>query len=110
LVNYFKKIFMKEMMYLKDVVTLQLNEEKCNGCGMCVKVCPHEVFDIFGGKARIINRDYCMECGACALNCAKKAILVNSGLGCGCATGIIEGFFNGTEPTCGGTGEKAACC
>lgn len=92
---------MKDQLYLKDVTTLRHNQEKCNGCGMCVKVCPHAVFDIFKGKARIINRDACMECGACALNCAKGAIFVNSGLGCGCATGIIEGFFKGSEPTCG---------
>jgi NAD-dependent dihydropyrimidine dehydrogenase PreA subunit len=91
---------MKDFVYLKDVVTLKLNTELCNGCGMCVKVCPHEVFDIYEGKARILNRDACMECGACQMNCAKKAIMVNSGLGCGCATGIIEGFFNGTEPSC----------
>jgi NAD-dependent dihydropyrimidine dehydrogenase PreA subunit len=91
---------MKEFVYLKDVVTLQLNHEKCNGCGMCVKVCPHEVFDIYMGKARIINRDRCMECGACAMNCEKGALRVDSGM-CGCATGIIEGFFNGTEASCG---------
>jgi len=31
-------------------------EEKCNGCGMCLKVCPHEVFDLRTGKAHILNR------------------------------------------------------
>jgi NAD-dependent dihydropyrimidine dehydrogenase PreA subunit len=92
---------MTDFVYLKDIVTLKLNQDNCNGCGMCVKVCPHAVFDIFDGKARIINKDACMECGACQMNCAKKAIMVNSGMGCGCATGIIEGFFNGTEPSCG---------
>jgi NAD-dependent dihydropyrimidine dehydrogenase PreA subunit len=105
-----KENTMKEMIYLKDVVTLRLNSEKCNGCGMCVKVCPHAVFEISGGKARLTNRDKCMECGACALNCEKRAIFVNSGMGCGCATGIIEGFFNGTEPTCGGSEIKSGCC
>ena len=98
------------MVYLKNVVTLQLNEDKCNGCGMCVKVCPHEVFEIYEGEAHIVNRDNCMECGTCALNCAKRAILVNSGLGCGCATGIIEGFFKGTKPTCGCSDAKSVCC
>ena len=91
---------MKELVYLKDVVTLNLDEAKCNACGMCVKVCPHAVFAISGGKAHIINRDLCMECGACALNCEKKAITVLSGLGCGCAAGIIEGFVNGGKSEC----------
>jgi len=99
---------MKDFVYLKDVVTLELNEQKCNGCGICVKVCPHEVFEILGGKALITNRDRCMECGACQMNCEKMAISVKSGVGC--AAGIIEGFFDGTEPSCGCSGNQASCC
>jgi NAD-dependent dihydropyrimidine dehydrogenase PreA subunit len=91
---------MNDIVYLKDVVSLELNQEKCNGCGMCVKVCPRTVFSFTGGKAYIINRDHCIECGACALNCEKMAISILSGLGCGCATGIIEGFFNGNKSEC----------
>ena len=33
---------MERMAYLKDVVTLDLNEEKCVGCGMCEMMCPAE--------------------------------------------------------------------
>ena len=76
---------MKELIYLSDVVTLQLCEETCNGCGMCIKVCPHEVFELSARKAHIINRDFCMECGACALNCPVNAIAVRSGTGCAAA-------------------------
>lgn len=96
---------MKDFVYLKNVVTLELDQAKCNACGMCVKVCPHAVFTILGGKASIANRDYCMECGACALNCEKGAITVLSGLGCGCATGIIEGYFKGDGSNCGCSAE-----
>jgi NAD-dependent dihydropyrimidine dehydrogenase PreA subunit len=96
------------LVYLKDVVTLQFTEEKCNGCGICAKVCPHEVFEISGGKARIINRDLCMECGACALNCQREAIYVKSGVGC--AAGIIQGILRNTEPTCGCSDGSSACC
>jgi len=32
------------LRYLENVVTLQLDTETCNGCGMCVNVCPHGVF------------------------------------------------------------------
>jgi NAD-dependent dihydropyrimidine dehydrogenase PreA subunit len=91
---------MKDLVYLKNVVTLSLNQTLCNACGMCVKVCPRAVFKILNKKAQIVNRNYCMECGACALNCAKLAITVNSGMGCGCATGIIEGFFSGNPSEC----------
>ena len=90
---------MNDLVYLRNVVTLELDQEKCNGCGMCTKVCPHEVFGLQKGKAHIIRRDYCMECGACAMNCANEAIFVKAGVGC--AAGIINGILKNTEPACG---------
>jgi len=86
------------MIYLRNVVSLQLQKDKCNGCRMCTKVCPHDVFSVENGKADIIRRDYCMECGACAKNCEQEAISVRSGVGC--AAGIIQGILNNTEATC----------
>ena len=99
---------MKELLYLPDVVTLSLCEETCNGCGMCLKVCPHDVFELSGKKAHIVRRDYCMECGACQLNCPKSAITVNSGVGC--AAGIIQGLLNNSGPVCDCSGENVKCC
>lgn len=87
------------MKYLKNVVTLRLDSEKCTGCGMCLVVCPHRVFQKAGASVQIADRDACMECGACAKNCAASAITVEEGVGC--AAAIIIGFFTGTEPTCG---------
>jgi NAD-dependent dihydropyrimidine dehydrogenase PreA subunit len=51
-----------------------------------------------GQKARIVNRDDCMECGACARNCPTTAIAVHAGIGC--VTAIIKATIRGTEPTC----------
>jgi ferredoxin len=90
---------MNNLMYLKNVVTLELNQSLCNGCGMCVKVCPHEVFVLKQGCAHIIDRDRCMECGACSLNCSRQAIHVNKGVGC--AAGILNGILRKSEPVCG---------
>ena len=87
------------MKYLKNVVTLQYDAEKCTGCGKCAEVCPHRVFEPFEGKVRIVDRDKCMECGACARNCAFEATKVEEGVGC--AAAVIIGFFTGQEPTCG---------
>jgi len=89
----------KGQEYLKGVVTLDLNFDKCIGCGMCAIVCPHHVFEIRDRKAVILDIDACMECGACANNCPTKAITVRAGVGC--AVGIILGLVKGTEPVCG---------
>lgn len=94
-------------LYLPEVVTLEFYPEKCNGCGMCIQVCPHSVFAIENKRARLIARDACMECGACALNCPEGAISVQPGVGC--ALGIINGVLRGTEPTCD-CGNDSACC
>ncbi len=99
---------MHKNYYLKNVVTLQLNGEKCIGCGMCTIVCPHGVFEVANGKARIIDLEACMECGACAKNCPPEAISVHSGVGC--AQAVIQGALRGKAPCCGPSDGKSGCC
>ena len=94
---------MPQLTYLRNVVTLQLNEKRCTGCQLCVDVCPHAVFRMEGKSARIVKRDSCMECGACAQNCPTMAITVHAGVGC--VTAIIKGALHGTEPTCDCSGK-----
>ena len=89
---------MTTFQYLKDVVTLAYDEDKCIGCGMCEVVCPHGVFIVESGKARITDRDNCMECGACEMNCPVEAITVRAGVGC--AAGIIAGTYSGSNSDC----------
>ena len=89
---------MKEK-YLKNVTTLAFNAGKCTGCGKCTEVCPHGVFGLDGKKVRLVEKDLCMECGACALNCSANAIEVNAGVGC--ALGVLMSWFTGKEPNCG---------
>lgn len=89
---------MSGMRYLSNVVTLVLDDLKCKGCGLCAVVCPHGVFALEQRKARIIDRDACMECGACAKNCASEAITVSAGVGC--VVAIIRGALAGSAPGC----------
>ena len=86
------------MKHLKNVATLKLDESTCTGCGLCIAVCPHEVFALADNKAHIIDLDACMECGACAGNCPVSALSVDSGVGC--ASGIINGLINGSGECC----------
>ena len=77
--------------YLKDVVTLELDSDKCTLCGMCTKVCVHGVFALDGSSIRILERNDCMECGACAMNCPAEAVKVRAGVGC--AWAIFRNWF-----------------
>ncbi len=54
---------------------MKILEEKCNGCGQCVIVCPTRAINLIKNKA-VINRDLCVECSTCYrfANCPTKAI------------------------------------
>ena len=89
---------MNKLIYLHNVVTLALDQEKCTGCGLCLIVCPHAVLSMNDGHARIENRDACMECGACARNCPTEAVTVQSGVGC--ATAVINTALGRSSASC----------
>jgi ferredoxin len=96
------------MKYLANVSTLQFFSDKCTGCGRCVEVCPHGVFEMRDKRANLIDRDRCMECGACAKNCEFSAITVNTGVGC--AAAIINSLIYGGAPSCDCSGTGSSCC
>ncbi len=89
---------MENFIYLRDVVTLALDRKKCTGCGLCLVVCPHEVFIMSNGGVSIGNRDLCMECGACALNCPAEAVTVRAGVGC--AAAVINSALGRDASSC----------
>ena len=89
---------MKGLVYLKDVVTLDVIPEKCTGCRMCLLVCPHDVLAMTNGRVCIDDRDACMECGACARNCPTGAVTVRSGVGC--AAAIINAALGRDKSPC----------
>ena len=53
---------------------IDINEEKCNGCGICAKACHENAIGIVDGKARLLRDDYCDGLGDCLPTCPTGAI------------------------------------
>ena len=53
---------------------IQINEEKCNGCGACAKACHEGAIGMVDGKAKLLRDDYCDGLGDCLPTCPTGAI------------------------------------
>ena len=53
---------------------IQINEEKCNGCGLCASACHEGAIGMVNGKARLLRDDYCDGLGDCLPACPTGAI------------------------------------
>ena len=53
---------------------IQIDEEKCNGCGACAAACHEGAIEMVDGKARLTREDYCDGLGDCLPACPTNAI------------------------------------
>ena len=53
---------------------IQIDEERCNGCGLCAAACHEGAIGIVDGKARLLRDDYCDGFGDCLPACPMDAI------------------------------------
>lgn len=53
---------------------IQIDEEKCNGCGMCAEACHEGAIGMVHGKAKLLRDDYCDGLGDCLPACPTGAI------------------------------------
>jgi Fe-S-cluster-containing hydrogenase component 2 len=101
---------------------IQIDQEKCIGCGLCANACMQGAIQIINGKAQLVSESYCDGLGMCLPQCPKDAIqLVEKesetfeterrniklktpsqiGTGCGCPstqTKVIDRVDNGAAP------------
>lgn len=55
---------------------INIDENKCNGCGLCIPDCPEGALQLIDGKARLISDLFCDGLGACIGTCPEGAITV----------------------------------
>ena len=53
---------------------ISINEDKCNGCGLCADACHEGAIGIVDGKAKLLREDYCDGLGDCLPACPMNAI------------------------------------
>lgn len=57
---------------------IKIDEDKCNGCGLCIPGCPEGALQIIDGKARLISDLMCDGLGACIGDCPEGAIEIET--------------------------------
>lgn len=61
-------------MVIRKIV--QIDEGKCNGCGLCIPNCVEGALQIVDGKARLMSERFCDGLGACLGHCPQEAITI----------------------------------
>ena len=53
---------------------IHIDEEKCNGCGLCASACHEGAIDMVNGKAKLVRENFCDGFGDCLPGCPTGAI------------------------------------
>jgi ferredoxin len=112
-----------DMKSIRKIITI--DEEKCNGCGICVPSCAEGAIRVIDGKARLVAEKYCDGLGACLGECPQGALTVVDAeaeafdeeaakehvrSGGHVSTGVPNGHADATAPKPAGHTDKALPC
>lgn len=61
-------------MTVREVI--RIDEEKCNGCGLCIPGCPEGALQVIEGKLKLVSELLCDGLGACIKECPQGAITI----------------------------------
>lgn len=56
--------------------TIRIDEDKCDGCGLCIPACPEGALQIIDGKAKLVKESFCDGLGACLGDCPRGALAI----------------------------------
>jgi nitroreductase/NAD-dependent dihydropyrimidine dehydrogenase PreA subunit len=62
-------------MNMANAILPNITPERCNGCGLCIRVCPADVLSLADGRA-IVSGTGCIQCGHCIGACPEQAVRV----------------------------------
>jgi len=66
--------FGREHMVMRKII--EIDDEKCTGCGQCVTSCDEGALAIVDGKAKVVNEVFCDGLGACIGECPEDALRI----------------------------------
>jgi len=55
-------------------MSVEIDRDKCDGCGVCVEICPTDALRLDEGGKAYVKYDECWYCGCCELECPRKAV------------------------------------
>ena len=55
---------------------IEVDTEKCIGCGECVEICPSDVYEIQDEKSVVVDEAECVGCESCLEVCEEEAITI----------------------------------
>lgn len=72
--SFFKRDKSEENQEKTEISPIQIDVDKCGGCGRCVSVCPNNSYEIIEGISTLKEDYNCRDCKICLAACPNDAI------------------------------------